>query len=119
MAAWDVSLPNPVLSGYALDPVAASLRTDMEIGAARSRRISRARNDRVSVVWKMTDAQLTTFRTWFDNDAQAAGGSAWFSVTLAIGTGGLKSVEARFVGSYKAEPLPGLNWQVSATLEVR
>lgn len=120
MATWDASLPQYAkVDGYRIAPVAASRRTDMESGAGKSRRITYARNDRVSVSWQMTDAQLDTFRTWFDDDAQAAGGSAWFYISLAVGGTGLESVEARFVGEYSIAAMEGLNWVVSATLEVR
>lgn len=91
----------------------------MEFGAPRVRRRTLSRNDRVSVVWKFTDAQMATFRTWFESSTEAAGGSAWFYISLAIGTTGIDSVEARFTGMYQASLMEGLNWSVSATLEVR
>lgn len=119
MASWPATLPVPLQPGYELDPVPASLRTDMESGSARSRRVTKARNDGVAVTWKFTDAQMDIFRTWFDNDAEAAGGSAWFSVSLPIGNTGFTAQEARFIGGYKMAALPGLNWSVGARLEVR
>lgn len=119
MATWPTTLPAPQLSGYQVAPVDPSIRTDMEFGAPRVRRRTLARNDRVQVSWTMTDAQFAAFRTWFDDDAEAAGGSAWFYITLAVGQTGTDSVEARFTGPYQASLLGGLNWSVSATLEVR
>lgn len=119
MATWSSSLPAPLVSGYQLSPVEQSLRTEMEFGAARSRRRSFTRNDRVNVSWQFTDAQMDIFRTWFDNASQAAGGSAWFSIVLPIGDTGATAQEARFVGIYRATLLPGLHWTVAATLEVR
>lgn len=119
MAAWPSTLPPPLASGYSLKPVDATVRTDMEAGAARVRRRTNARNDRLSVSWVMTDAQLAIFRAWFDNAAEAAGGAAWFSTSLAIGTTGIVALEARFAGPWQAALLGGLNWSVSAELEVR
>lgn len=119
MATWPSTLPRPLASGYTIKPVDATLRTDMDAGAARSRRRTNARNDKVSVGWGMTDAQLAIFRTWFDNAAEAAGGAAWFTTSLAIGTTGIVSVEARFVGPFQVAHLDGLNWSVTAELEVR
>lgn len=119
MATWPTTLPQPLLAGYAVSPSDPSLRTEMETGAARSRRRSYGRNDRINASWSMTDAQFSAFRTWFEDDAEAAGGSAWFAITLRIGDTGATSEEARFVGIYQAQMLHRDRWQVSATLEVR
>lgn len=120
MAAWPGTLPAaPLLNGGGLEPVPQSLRTDMEVGAARSRRQTKARNDRVNVAWSLSDAQMDIFRTWFENDAEAAGGSAWFTITLRIGNTGATSQEARFIGAYRAQPVGAQRWMVSAQLEVR
>lgn len=119
MATWPATLPSPQTSGYGLEPVDPVMRTGMEIGATRARRISAARNDRINVTWDMTDAQMNIFRAWFENDAEAAHGAAWFYVTLADGYGGLNSVEAKFAGIYRATVFNVLDWRVTATLEVR
>ena len=120
MAAWPGTLPAaPLANGGGLEPVPQSVRTDMEFGAARSRRISKARNDKVSVSWNLSDAQMDIFRTWFENDSEAAGGSAWFTISLRIGDTGATSQEARFIGAFRAQPVGAQRWLVSATLEVR
>lgn len=119
MPTWPSTLPKPSFGGYALNPVEPALRTDMEMGAARSRTRTAARNDKVSVTWDFTDAQMAIFRAWFDNPAECAYGSAWFDISLAIGTAGLTSHTVRFAGIWKTTLLPGMNWSVTATLEVR
>lgn len=119
MATWPATLPAPLLDGYGVNPAEQVVRSDMESGAPRARRRSTARNDHVPVNWRMTDAQFAIFRAWFDDDAEAAGGAAWFSISLPIGNGGFSTVEARFAAIYKSSALPGLNWQVNATLQVR
>jgi hypothetical protein len=93
----------------------------MEVGAARQRRRTSARQDKVAVTWKFTDAQMTIFRAWFDDATNgAAGGSGWFTISLAVGATGLTSMSARFVGGeLKADLHGGLNWLVSANLEVQ
>jgi hypothetical protein len=119
MAIWPTTLPSPE-SDYSLDPVDQTLRTDMESGAPRTRRRTTARNDKVKVVWRMTDAQLAIFRAWFEDDATGiAGGAAWFTIDLPIGTGGVVGVTAHFVGPFKAVHLVALKWMVSAELELR
>lgn len=118
MAAWPTALPQPIADGYRLAPEDPVIRTDMEVGAPRSRRRTHARNDRVEVKWLFTDAQFLAFRTWFDDDA--AGGAAWFNVRLKVGTGGMADVEARFAGIWKsADHIAPDLWVVTATLEVR
>ncbi len=119
MPAWPSTLPAPVYDGYELAPVDPSIRTDMEVGSSRTRRRTAARNDKISLMWKFTDAQMAIFRAWFDNPAEAAGGSAWFDMTIAVGTTGLDAKVCRFAGIWKAVPRPGLNWIVTAQVEVR
>jgi len=120
MATWPATLPAPTVQGYQLNPGDQTLRTDMEVGSARVRRRTYARNDRVSASWVLTEAQLDTLRDWFDDDTTGiAGGSAWFTVTLAVGTGTRQaSVEARFVGPL-AVAADSQYWRVTATLETR
>ncbi|MEN6621305.1 MAG: hypothetical protein ABFD50_07140 [Smithella sp.] len=119
MATWPTNLPNPS-SNYSLDPVDQTIRTDMESGAARARRRTTARNDKVTVSWLFTDAQLDIFRTWFeDATTGAAGGASWFTVNLLIGNTGFSTVEARFVGPFKCAYAPVMHWTVSAELEIR
>lgn len=119
MATFPGTLPAPQRDGYGLNPVDQSIRTDMESGAARARRRTAARQDKIQVSWKFSDAQMDTFRTWFDNSAECAGGAAWFTISLAVGATGIDSKSARFIGAFQAKLLPGLRWHVSATLEVQ
>lgn len=120
MAAWPSTLPAPLASGYGVKPVDQTVRTDMESGAARQRRRTTARNDKVTVSWVMTDAQAAIFRAWFEDDAAgAAGGAAWFGVVLMLGTGGAVSVEARFVKPPDLSLIAAKLWTVSGELEVR
>lgn len=48
----------------------------------------------------------------------AAGGAGWTLVRIAVG-GGFGDVEARFNGPFKAQAGAGLNWDVTAQMEVR
>ncbi len=113
-------LPRPLAPGYGINPADQTKRTDMEAGAARVRRSSRARLDMVDVSWKFTDAQMAVFRKWFDNSntieasgtAQAGAAS---TITLAAGasatddyynsatihiTGGTGSGQTRTISDY-------------------
>lgn len=120
MASWPTTLPGINLSGYSVAPVDQTVRTDMEGGAARARRRTTARNDKITPTWVMTDAQFAIFRAWFDNASTgAAGGSSWFTISAAIGSTGMTSVEARFIGPFKSAGVGALLWSVSAELEIR
>ena len=117
MATWPTTLPRPQVAGYVIAPLDVTVRTDMEAGLPRVRRRSVARNDQVSVAWRFTDAQMATFRAWFDGDC--ANGASWFTVDLNTGDACLLSVQARFVGPWQSQMQPGPRWQVSAKLEIR
>ena len=119
MAAYPSTLPAPLAAGYAVRPVDQTIRTEMDVGAARVRRRTRARLDRVPVSWVYTDAQLATFRTWFDEDTGAAGGAAWFDITLKVDGGGTTAVEGRFMAAPSYDFLGADLWRASAELEVR
>ena len=117
MAAWPTTLPDPLASGYQVAPVDPVIRTDMESGAGRARRRTLARNDRVTLGWTFSDAQMATFRTWLDADA--AGGANWFTVRLLLGTGGATTVDARFTKVPQFAFNGNKVWSVSAEVEVR
>jgi hypothetical protein len=119
MADFPSTLPAPLADGYAVRPVDQTVRTEMDVGPARARRITRSRLDRVPVSWVLTDEQLEEFRTWFDDDDQAAGGAAWFNITLKVNGGGASAVEARFTGAPAFDFLGADLWRVSGELEVR
>lgn len=118
---WPSTLPAPVVSGYQIQPADQTIRTEMEVGAPRQRRRTMADDDRLSVVWLFTDAEMVLFRDWFRDASGAAGGAAWFTgMDIATGDGGvIDSLECRFTGPWQANLLPGLSWQVQGKLETR
>lgn len=119
MAAYPSTLPKPITRGFQLQAGDMTIRTDMEVGAARVRRRTAARNDRLTVSLLFNDTQMAAFRAWFEDPAEADGGASWFTVTIPTGDGGGTAVEARFVGPYQATAGGALVWQVSAQWEVR
>lgn len=121
MATFPTTLPQPLISGYKINPKDQTVRTDMDTGTARVRRQTTDRGDHVTVKWLVTDAQLDTFRTWFDGTtaSDAQGGAAWFTITLNLGNTGQESASARFAGPYIVEPATSTDmWYISARLEV-
>jgi hypothetical protein len=119
MATYPTTLPAPLNEGYSLKPADNTIRTQMDSGAARVRATSSARLDKVTLSWLYTSQQLATFRAWFDSAAGAAGGTAWFSVSIPTGHGGYTTETARFTtGTFGANP-SGLLWKVTAEIECR
>lgn len=113
--AWPDALPLPKF-GMGVNPADQTIRTDMEVGAARARRRTHARIYQVQVSWLFSDAQFVIFQDWFDQGAQ--GGAAWFSLRLPLG-GRLSAQEVRFIGPVQITNDEGMNWSVSGKLEVR
>ena len=126
---WLTTLPAPQRTGYQINPVDRTIRTQMDRGNARARRRTSARVDEISCSIRVTNDQFILFRAWFDDDdAGAAGGAGWFSVSIATGmnTGVVLATQsARFIGGqngpYQAGMIPGSNndWEISFKLEVR
>lgn len=73
---WPDTLPGVIGPGYSLSPVDQSIRTDMEVGARRLRRISAARADSVAVAWKFTDTEMTGFRAWAGDEPWSLSGDS-------------------------------------------
>ena len=92
MRRWPDVLPTPSMPGFGLSPVDPALRTDMEVGAQRVRRITFARNDLVDMAWVMDDAEFAAFRAWWNDEAWSIAGdseslAAWsfFSASRVAG----------------------------------
>ena len=68
--------PRPRCPDFGLSPVDPALRTDMEVGAQRVRRITFARNDLVDMAWVMTDAEFAAFRAWWNDEAWSLAGDS-------------------------------------------
>lgn len=119
MASWPANLPSPSISGYGIQPVDPTIRTDMEKGAVRARRRTVAKNDHFPVEWALDNDQFVEFRAWFDDPDGADGGAGWFYIDLLTGMdAGFITVSARFLGIWEAPYIPHKNWHVTAVLEV-
>lgn len=116
MATWPGQLPPPTLSGYGGEPAQAFLRTDFEAGAARQRRRFTDAPETLTLTWKFTAIEMATFRAFWRTDLGM--GAAWCSMTLDLGEG-LTAHSTRFIKPYQYRALPGMNWLVSADVEVR
>jgi hypothetical protein len=74
--AWPDVLPGPSHTGYELSPADQSIRTDMEVGATRVRRITQARRDLLSLPFRFTDTEYATFRAWYGDELWSVAGDS-------------------------------------------
>lgn len=117
MATWPVELPVPTLSGYQGESGANVQRTDFDAGPARQRLRYGDAPDDLSLNWIFTPAEMVIFKAFWKTDLHK--GTDWFLMHLDIGDG-FADYDVRIVGgSYQYQALPGMNWQVSAKVEVR
>ena len=119
MANWPTSLGNPQFSGYELETVDQTVRTDMDGGAARVRRRSTATPDHTSLRFIFDQAQMATFRDFWESDFMY--GAAWVNMPVKTGrVSGLSVKECRpLKGTFKAVLVSDKLWSVDFQVEVR
>lgn len=117
MATFPTSLPTPTVSGYQGQAGANVQRTDFDAGPARQRLRYGTAPDELNVSWKLKDAEYVIFKAFWRDEINL--GTDYFLMNLPLG-GGLATYEVRFVGGqYQYQLLPGINWQITAKLDVR
>ena len=118
---WPTDLPNVEIQSWAIEPAPLTVRSEMESGPARVRRISTQRNDTITVSWTLSRVQFAQFRTFFQTSLKH--GVEWFNMPLFAGVtpdGACNNLEeARFIGQWKASAINANYIRVSAELEVR
>lgn len=114
--AWPISLNHrPMRGGYRWRPHDPQSRTAMEQGAARKRRRWVASPAYVTIAWVFDLQAFELFRAW--HHAALADGALWFRMPVYTGSA-FVTLPCRFNGVYGAD-LQGLEWHVTAELEVR
>ena len=113
MATFPASLPRP--SGYKLKPQSAFIRTDMEKGPARQRKLTDSPPTLIPIRWNMTQAQFQVFENFYDTTL--VGGNDWFTIDLYNGMG-YTSYSARFSAVFEADYKGFDNWVITSELEV-
>ena len=119
MSTWPTSLGNPQFSGYELETVDQTVRTDMDGGAARVRRRSTATPDHVPLRFIFNESQMATFRAFWESDFMY--GAAWVNMPVKTGrVSGLSVKECRpLKGTFKAPLVGNKTWAVEFQVEVR
>jgi hypothetical protein len=119
MATWPLPTVKPS-SGFNLAPIDQTIRTDMEVGFARVRRRTTARNDLMQTSWLMEQTQVAIFRDWFENSSTGInGGATWFTISIPRGSTIETQVTARFKGPYTIDHVGGTFWKINGTLEIQ
>ena len=111
---WPSSLPAPTVEGYAINPGEGVLRTQMDSGLARQRRVFTQTPTTFNVRWILTNDQYQTFEGWYQYFADE--GASEFIIDLSSGQG-ISAHTARFLGQFSASLIAQNLWQVSAQLE--
>lgn len=91
MRIYPDTLPSPSWPSFVLTPADQSLRTDMEVGDPKTRRLTHARRDVCDLEHRMKDAEYGVFRAWFGDEPWSLTGESdaftgWTEarVTLAL-----------------------------------
>lgn len=117
MAAWPGTLPKPDMNQYQIESADPLLRTEMDSGPARVRRVFTSVPEFVDVKFKFSLAELGIFEKFWKETLFH--GADWFDIDLANGAGE-NTVQARFTAPPKRSTLARENyWTVTARLEVR
>ena len=114
-AVWPPSLPqSPLGDSFAEQPPNLIVRSPMDVGPAKVRRRSTAGVSRLQMAFRLTPAQLATFRTFLHNDIQdRALQFTW--VHPVTGVAG----SFRIVEQPTWEPISGgLAWKLTLALEM-
>jgi hypothetical protein len=109
--------PLPTLAGYGLNHVSPLLRTEMDSGRARVRRVYTETPSLISARWVMSSVLAAHFEAWFRDTL--GDGAAWFNLRIRVAAG-VESRACRFVEMYDGPELVGRDlWRFSAELETR
>jgi hypothetical protein len=117
MATWPIILPVPSVQGYQGEVSPNVDRTDFDAGEARQRLRYGTAPEQHTVTWKFTPTEMATFVAFHRDEINQ--GTDYFLMDMHLGEG-LQSCNVRFMnGKYQKQPLSGLNWIVSAKLDVK
>ncbi len=112
---WPSELPQePETANFERAFGTVSIRSNIA-GPARQTPRHEEAPGRVNLSWLMTDAQMTQFAEWVENEAMC--GAAFFSVTLAL-VDGSYAYSARFSGSPSWDYVTVDLWRVYTQLEI-
>jgi hypothetical protein len=115
MISYPALLPAPTRD-YSLGIKNSAIRTQMESGRYRQRRRFLDSENTAQLVWLFTDAHYQLFDSWAFH--ALSGATGWFECPIVTG-GGVQVHTIRIqAGEYSAKLENGMNWRVTATVDV-
>lgn len=105
-----------VRDSYSVAPATGFMRTEMEVGPARQRRIATAMPTNVSFTIYLNRKGLAVFEAWYKHTLQ--NGAAWFSMPIESGTG-YNWTDTRFTDAYSVSIVGYDAFEVSCSVECR
>lgn len=106
--------PRALATGLTLSPGSSFLRTDMEQGNARQRRLSASVPERMNLSWRLKGVQMQAWRAWYKH--QLLDGAAWFPCEVTDGAD-IVTANVRFVKPPEIRLEAGFIWTVTAEVE--
>lgn len=102
---------------YSVSPVKGFMRTEMEVGPARQRRIASAMpTDLTFNLMLLSRNELAVFETWYKFVLN--NGAAWFRMPVDCGSG-MVETDVRFTDTYSVSPQGSGVWEVQCKAECR
>lgn len=105
-----------IRDSYAIQPVTGFMRTEMEIGVARQRRIATAMPTNVSFKLLLNREAFSVFEAWYKHELQ--NGAAWFSMPIDCGQGFVYT-DTRFTDSYSVSAAALELYEIECHVECR
>lgn len=107
----------PLRENYSVQHVSPLLRTQMQSGRARQRRLFTSVPSMVQVSFHFgSEAEARLFEVFFQDTLKD--GAEWFNAPLRTPMG-FQNYECRFTDIYGPLELSGRSWRTSAQLEIR
>ena len=114
---WPVLLPKPLLSSYAVKKDKALLKSKMQSGYIRARRIPKNPTSTHKVKFLFTTEQLGIFERWVEDAANHGANAFYIDISFPAG---LKKVEARLLDdSLDFKPRGNKLWEISTSIEIK
>jgi len=115
MPAWPATLPQrPLGDGFAETPPNLVVRSQTDVGPAKTRRRATAGVTRLQMAFRLTPAQLTTFRAFLDDDIKGRALSFGWTHPVSGVAGSFRIAESP---TYEAID-GGLAWKLNLVMEM-
>lgn len=102
---------------YSVSPVKGFMRTEMEVGPARQRRIASAMPTNVTFkLLLLSRMELAVLETWYKR--VLSNGAAWFKMPVDCGSGYVDT-DCRFTDTYTVSAAAFETYEVSCQVECR